>query len=150
MQRKNIFPLLSLFVLALFVFTGCKKEKEVAPTTEKYIGVWKLDTYNYSVVAGNIVTPFYTTTGSTQSLEFRTDGKIVDKDDSGQETLGSWTLTPNTITVTFPAEATTGEIKSGTYEVKQITDTQLVLFQRKVTTVLGISGGNETTITYKR
>jgi|GEM_PF-3438046 len=150
MQRKNLFSLLSLFVLALFVFTGCNKEKEVAPATEKYIGVWKLDTYNFSVVAGSAVEPFFTTTGTTEAIEFKADGTIVDKSEEGLETTGTWKLAPNTVTVAFPAEATTSEIKSGTYEVKQISDTQLVLFQRKVTSFLGISGGSETTITYKK
>jgi hypothetical protein len=150
MQRKNIFSLLPLFALALFVFTGCNKEKDVAPSTEKYIGVWKLDKYTYSMIAGGTSEPWSTTTGTTQTVEFKADGKIVDKDISGTETIGTWKLESNKMIVTFPSETTTDEIESGTYEVKTITDTNLVLYQKKVQTVFGITVGDETTIAYKK
>ncbi len=150
MQRKSIFSLLSLLVMALFVFTGCNKEKDVAPSTDKYIGVWKLDTYTYSMIAGGTSEPWATTTGTNQTVEFKADGKIVDKATDGKETLGSWTLGANKITVTFPSDATTDEIESGTYEVKEITATKLVLHQKEVQTIFGITVGDETTITYKK
>lgn len=150
MQRKNIFSLLPLFVLALLVFTGCNKEKDVAPSTDMYIGVWKLDKYTYSMIAGNTSEPWATKTGTTETIEFKADGKVVDKSISGTETIGTWKLESNKMIVTFPSEATTDEIESGTYEVKTINATSLVLYQKDVQSAFGITVGDETSISYKK
>jgi hypothetical protein len=45
MQRKNLFFLLPCFVLALFIFTGCNKDKDqVKPAVKTQVaGVWKFE-----------------------------------------------------------------------------------------------------------
>ncbi|CAA9269666.1 MAG: hypothetical protein AVDCRST_MAG56-2979 [uncultured Cytophagales bacterium] len=152
MQRKNTFSLLTLFVLALFVFTGCNKEKEeVVPTVQSYVGVWKLDSYQSKLFAGSFSTPNENYAGTTQTLEFKTEGQVIDKDMSATLTTGTWTLSGKKITFAFPPNSYTDEVQNGTWDVKEVTATRLVLHMRKV---IGASGSMETgedfTITYKK
>jgi hypothetical protein len=152
MQRKNIFSLLTLFVLALFVFTGCNKEKEeVVPTAQSYVGVWKLESYDYRMFAGGTSMSYDKGTGTTETLELKVDGNVVEKDEYNSQTAGKWTLSGKQINFTFASDAYPDFVENGTFDVKEVTATRLVLYKRTVaSTVNNISTGEEVTVIYKK
>lgn len=111
-----------LFV-ALFSLAGCKKDEVSKTTSEKILGKW-----NLSIVAGREYFPpntdfSYNQTGKAgEYFDFRSDGKVYLKFDKSAEESETYTVDSDTQIT----------IAGSPYTIQQLTDNQLVIYNKSI------------------
>lgn len=113
---KKYFIYFLVISLTTFLFAACKKKKVTLTTSDKIIGTWQVQSDIYHQKVG---TYDYTDTISTSgTIEFRNDNKVY-SDIQGQKDTAVYTIDSDTqLTI----------VGVDTYQIKTLTDHQLVLY----------------------
>lgn len=147
MQRKNTFSLLTLFVLALFVFTGCNKEKDsVTPAVKTQVtGVWKYESNRWTSYENGTIADDDTDYGTGETIDFKSDGTVIYKEIDNTTSAGSWALTDSDKKMMLNIDG-----ESNMFDIKEISSTKLVIFHTETETTGGVTYKEEMTISFKK
>ncbi len=141
MQHKNFFSILSLLVLALFVFTGCNKDKDAKPSVKAQMtGLWKVESSRWVYAEGGTVKYDITNRDGGNTVEFKSDGSAIAKSGGDTET-GVWALVDQDkkVNVTLDGEMTS-------LEIKELSANRLTLYSVDSGVEDGISYREESTL----
>lgn len=146
MQRKNLFSLLPFFILALFVFTSCNKDKdEVKPAVKTQVtGVWKFESSRWVSFENGTITDDETDYGTTETIEFKSDGTVVNKSINTTYN-GTWALTDSDKKMMLSVDG-----DSNVWDIKEVSASKLVLFYTETEVQDGITYKDEMTISFKK
>jgi hypothetical protein len=146
MQRKNLFSLLPFFILALFVFTGCNKDKDdVKPAVKTQVtGVWKFESNRWVSFEDGTVVDDETNYGTTQTFEFKSDGTVINKSINTTYN-GTWALTDSDKKMMLSLDG-----ESNVWDIKEVNASKLVLFQSASEVEDGVTYKYEITVTLKK
>jgi hypothetical protein len=118
-MKKLLFALFAITTL----FTACKKKDVEKTTAEKLIAKWKVSSYVENDYFNNTNHSATTQGGTTDYVDFRTDGKVYSKEGSSSEDVADYSVVnDNTV-----------KIDGDDYTIKTLTDTQLVLYYKDQT-----------------
>ncbi|MBD0257926.1 MAG: hypothetical protein ICV83_19605 [Cytophagales bacterium] len=136
--------MLAMLAMAFtLVFSSCKKDDEPTPITkEKLTAVWKLESSKTIITAAGQTAPPVTEPGSGETLELKSDGTSISKDEDGVTSTGTWSLTGTKLTMTSQS----GEYE-GTFEVKEASN---VLVLHTVEEMAAFGMKIEATLTFKK
>jgi hypothetical protein len=146
MQSKNLFSLLPFFILALFVFTGCNKDKdEVKPAIKTQVtGVWKFESTRWVSFENGTITDDETDYGTTETIEFKSDGAVINKSINTTYT-GTWALTDSDKKMMLSVDG-----ESNVWDIKEVSGSKLVLFHAMSEVQDGVTYKDEVTISFKK
>jgi hypothetical protein len=146
MQRKNLFFLLPCFVLALFIFTGCNKDKDqVKPAVKTQVaGVWKFESTRWVSFENGTVADDETDYGTTETIEFKSDGTVINKSINTTFT-GTWALTDSDKKMMLSLDG-----ESNVWDIKAVSASKLVLFHAMSEVEDGVTYKDEITISLKK
>jgi hypothetical protein len=132
--------------LALFIFTGCNKDKDqVKPAVKTQVaGVWKFESTRWVSFENGTVADDETDYGTTETIEFKSDGTVINKSINTTFT-GTWALTDSDKKMMLSLDG-----ESNVWDIKAVSASKLVLFHAMSEVEDGVTYKDEITISLKK